>query len=210
MGVNLGTPGSECQWPVGSNGLLKRNVIVINRFLTSFVVVLSSTIAPNVIKAPAAAASIITIERTVVIHRTPADVFDVAAELLNDPYWREEVNTMTADGPFGVGTIYTEDAHVGLQLHWITDTELTVVDPPREVMGETPPSSPYFLRFHRSFEPWGLFSTKMTYEVQFSRALAEAVFGVGLPDDLVESSYGLRMTEYLATLKVLLELGLVD
>lgn len=140
--------------------------------------------------APDPGITIISIERSVVINRAPKRVFAYAADFLNDPAWRAEVNTMTVDGPRRLGAIYTEDSTLGLQQHGVTLTELTDWEPRRLAAAETLPTSPYYLRSQRTFERIGPKRTRLTYLLEYDAAMAHAVFGFPVPAPLVED--GLR------------------
>lgn len=155
----------------------------------------------------AEAVEMITIERSVVIDRPRRAVFAYAADFLNDPDWRAEVNTMTVDGPRRIGAVYTEDSTLGLQQHWVTLTELTVWKPRRKVAAETLATSPYYLRSQRTFRRTSDGGTRLTYLLEYDAAMADAVFGFPVPPAFVEAGYGAIMRVYLNKLRSLLESG---
>ncbi|BFM15165.1 hypothetical protein R50073_13480 [Maricurvus nonylphenolicus] len=174
--------------------------------LKLMVVLLVSIMALNV-----QADNLIKVEHSVIIHRSQNIVFDFAANLLNDPLWREEVNTMTSDDEFGLGAVYLEDSHLGIRPHFLTQVEITSLNAPKLVEATTTSSNPYYLKVTRHFERFGLFSTLFTYELEFDRAMAQATMGgFTLPDKLVRDYYTARIAQYQGVLKFLLESGVVE
>lgn len=174
--------------------------------MTSFPVAAQATLPSS---EPGRSNDLITIERSVVINVPVERAFAYAADFLHDPEWRAEVNTMTVDGPRRIGAVYTENSHLGLQRHWVTLTQLTVWEPNVRVVAETLPSSPYYLRSERHFEPLSAGRTRMTYLLEYEPAMANAVFGFTVPPVLVEVAYSAIMTSYLARLRLLLQTGRV-
>lgn len=154
-----------------------------------------------------AAAELITVERSVVVDVPVRRAFRYAADFLNDPEWRAEVNTMTVDGPRRIGAVYAEDSHLGLRPHWVTLTRLTVWQPRRRVVAETLPTSPYYLRSGRTFERISPRRTRMTYRLEYAPEMADAVFGIRVPPVLVEVGYSAIMASYLAKLRHLFRTG---
>jgi uncharacterized protein YndB with AHSA1/START domain len=145
-----------------------------------------------------------TVENSVVINAQVQDVFEFAANPLNDVQWRSEVNTMTASGPWEVGTIYYEDSRLGIRPHYVTPTVMTELEPPHRMVVETPEDNLY-LKATRTFEPLDDGRTMMTYRLDVDLRMPVDVTGLYLPRFFVELYYNHVMRVYLSRLRYILE-----
>ena len=145
-----------------------------------------------------------TVENSVVIDADVQSVFEFAANPLNDVHWRNEVNTMTASGPWEVGTIYYEDSRLGIRPHYVTPAAMIELEPPHRMVIETPEDNLY-LRATRTFEQLDDGHTMMTYRLDVDLRMPVEVTGLYLPRFFVELYYNHVMRFYLSRLRYILE-----
>lgn len=148
---------------------------------------------------------LITISQSVLIEREVEIVFDLVKNTMNDDIWRSEVNSMQASGEFEVGTVYTEDARIGLNKNFITRTQLVRLVENSEAFYVTPKSEPYFLTSLRSVEKTQNGMTKFTYTVQFDKNMSKKAFGINISKRMLKLGYSVIMKQYLRKLKNYLE-----
>lgn len=144
---------------------------------------------------------LITISKSIEIQAPIEDVFDHVKNTLNDDTWREEVNSMEADGPFMIGTTFTEDAHIGLERNFITKTTLIELIDNERAFYQTPLNAKYFLSSLRKVQALSSDKTKFTYSVEFDHEMSKETLRIKLPEQVLEFSYGLIMSKYLKNLK---------
>ncbi len=144
------------------------------------------------------------IEKSIIIHRPHAEVFAHISNSLNDHTWRSEVNSMEADGPFGIGTTFTEDAHIGLNPHFITRTVLLELSD-EHAYYQTPADARFYLSSLRRVESVSPYKCRVTYRVEFDVAMSEPTLGVKLPAQVLSPSYGVIINHYLRNLRAYLE-----
>jgi hypothetical protein len=145
------------------------------------------------------------ISRSIIIKKPLSEVFDHVKDTTHDDTWRTEVNQMDANGPFQVGTTYTEDAHIGFNRNFITRTVLLILNPLEKAYYQTPPDAPYFLSSLREVKKIDHEMTEFTYTVEFDSRMSRETLGLNLPPTLLELSYGVIMKNYLLNLKSYLE-----
>lgn len=132
-------------------------------------------------------------------------VFELVSDPMNDHLWRREVNEMMTDRrELEVGSIFREDAWIGIKRHFITTTELIELEPPYRALFETVKSNPYFLRSDRSFKETTN-GTVFTYNIDFDQAMIKPTFGFNAKPETVVKLYGILMKGYLKKLKRILE-----
>lgn len=148
---------------------------------------------------------LVTISKSVIINKDITSVFDHVKNTLNDDTWRKEVNHMSADGPFQIGTTYTEDAHIGFQKHFITKTVLVGLKDLDHALYITPKNAKYYLSSLREVKSLGPHRTKFTYTVKFDQRMSKVTLGVSTPRPLLVIGYGVIMSQYLNKLKRHLE-----
>lgn len=141
------------------------------------------------------------ISKSILINAPLSKVFNVVKNTMNDHLWRDEVNSMTASGDFEIGTIYTEDAHIGLAKNFITRTQLVEFVPSSHAYYITPKDAPYFLQSNRNVLRIDQGKTLFTYTVTFDASMSKATLGVKLPAKVLEKSYGVIINKYLRNLK---------
>ncbi len=141
------------------------------------------------------------ISKSIIINRPIQEVFELVKNTLNDDTWRTEVNSMEADGPFALGTTYTEDAHIGLQRNFITRTTLVKLIENKLALYLTPEDAKYFLSSLREVISIDEENTKFTYTVEFDSEMSKETLMIHLPNEVLEFSYGLIMNQYLKNLK---------
>ena len=173
------------------------------RLLLSTVWVGSLPIANMVLSSREAIRAFEVIE-SVVIQANQEAVFCFAGNPLNDPEWRAEVNTMTSDGPWMVGTRYKEESTLLLNPNYVTITSLVVLDFPSQMVAETPKDA-LFLRSDRRFQRLEEDKTRITYTITLDERLIEDIVGLRLPVFLVKLYYSVVAGKYLRRLKDLLE-----
>ncbi len=144
------------------------------------------------------------LERQIVIDAAQSDVFCFAGNPLNDSVWRSEVNGMFADGPWQVGTRYYEDASLGRKPHYLTTTELRVLDFPRAMVVETPKDA-LLLRIERSFEELEDGRTRFTYRLIVDTRMPFEATGIRVPAFVSKLYYGRTVSQYQKKLKSFLE-----
>ncbi|PIP88938.1 MAG: hypothetical protein COW01_05115 [Bdellovibrionales bacterium CG12_big_fil_rev_8_21_14_0_65_38_15] len=149
--------------------------------------------------------NLVRISKSIEIKRPIQEVFEHVKNTLNDDTWRTEVNTMEADGPFMIGTTYTEDAHIGLQTNFITKTTLISLIENKLAFYQTPENAKYFLSSLREVESLNDQKTKFTYTVEFDYEMSKETLRIKLPKEVLEFSYGLIMSQYLKNLKEYLD-----
>ena len=148
---------------------------------------------------------LVEISKSIVINVHQEAVFDHVKDTTNDHTWRNEVNSMTADGDFEVGTRYTEDAHIGLQRNFITTTVLKELQDLQLAYYETPQDAKYFLSSSRNVERLNDRQTLFTYIVKFDPKMSKETLGQYYSIGFLKLSYGLIMNFYLNNLKNYLE-----
>lgn len=163
------------------------------KYLLVFISFINIAIAENVI-----------VSQQIEINADIDKVFYFVSNPLNDHKWRTEVHEITADGVLTEGTVYREDAFIGLRYHFITETYLEQLVAPHIAIFKTTDSNPYYLRSSRLVIKNGK-KTIFKYVVEFDKAMIKKVFGVGLNANLVSKAYGARMLKYLFSLKRILE-----
>ncbi|WP_412470166.1 MULTISPECIES: SRPBCC family protein [unclassified Halobacteriovorax] len=133
------------------------------------------------------------------------EVFEFVADPMNDHHWRSEVNDMATNSrTFEVGSIFREDAWIGIRKNFITTTELIKLNAPYQALFETVRSNPYFLRSNRMFNE-SENGTLFTYVVDFDRRMIKETFGFNAKPEVVVKLYGVLMKKYLKKLKKRLE-----
>ncbi|MBQ49148.1 MAG: hypothetical protein CMP10_17350 [Zetaproteobacteria bacterium] len=110
------------------------------------------------------------VERSIEINRPINVVFNYAGNPSFDIHWRNEVNEMTADGPWAVGTNYYEDSTILFNPHYLTVTKLEVLDPPFRMVVQTPPGHLH-LRAERTFKVIDDDTTMFTYQLQVDKRM---------------------------------------
>jgi hypothetical protein len=145
------------------------------------------------------------INKSVEIDQDIKVVFDLVSNTMNDHHWRSEVNDMSADGEFAVGTIFTEDAHIGLRKNFITRTQLIELHDLKNAFYVTPKDAPYFLSSRREVKELSNGKTLVTYTVKFDPKMSRVTVAIPLPRKVLEVSYGLIIKKYLKNLKKYLE-----
>ncbi|WP_127714481.1 hypothetical protein [Halobacteriovorax sp. HLS] len=148
-----------------------------------------------------------TISKSILIESSHSDVFDIVKNTMNDYLWRSEVNHMSSNGEFEIGTIYTEDAHIGFAKNFITRTQLVELKSEDYAFYITPKDSPYYLESLRQVKRIDHNRTLFTYTVKFEASMSKATIGISLPAKVLEKSYGVIMNKYLRSLRNHLEDG---
>lgn len=129
------------------------------------------------------------------------EVFEFVADPMNDHIWRSEVNEMTTNTRhLKEGSVFREDAWIGIRKHFITTTELIKLDYPHQALFETVKSNPYFLRSNRLFEETQN-GTTFSYVVDFDKRMIKETFGFNAKPEVVVKLYSLLMKKYLYKLK---------
>lgn len=129
------------------------------------------------------------------------EVFEFVADPMNDHIWRNEVNEMTTNTRnLEVGSVFREDAWIGIRKNFITTTELIKLDYPYQALFETVKSNPYFLRSNRTFKESEK-GTTFSYVVDFDKRMIKQTFGFNAKPEVVVKLYGLLMKKYLYKLK---------
>jgi len=141
------------------------------------------------------------ITKSITINQDITTVFDHVKNTMNDDTWRSEVNQMQADGPFEVGTTYTEDAHIGLNRSFITKTILADIRKNQRAFYVTPQDAPYYLSSLREVERIDDQTTKFTYSVEFDSRMSKETLGINLSPKILAATYGMIMSKYLRNLK---------
>lgn len=167
------------------------------RLLSAVLVALSLVAVP-------AAADTFVVRESITIDVPQEEAFCFAGNPANDVAWRSEVNTMTADGPWAVGTTYYEDSTLGFNPSYVTVTELVVLDAPTRMVVQTPADS-LFLRAERTFERLSATSTRFTYRLEVDTRMPRDATGLPLPTWLVRWHYSNVMRRYQRKLERLLE-----
>jgi len=147
----------------------------------------------------------ISFSESVTIEKPIYEVFDFVADARNDEYWRTEVHSISSEGPFEIGTIYTEDAFLGLHYNYITKVKLEELDPPFSAVYVTTIDNPFRLESHREFFGEGESSTRFKYTVYVEKDLIYDILFPGVPIILAEFGYKSLMKSYLKKLKKHLE-----
>jgi len=149
----------------------------------------------------------ISFEESINIKKPIEEVFFFAANAINDETWRTEVHSITTNGPFDVGTVYTEDAFLGFHYNYITKVEIKDIEAPLKAVYETTFDNPFKLKSLREFSSVGVGgdSTKFTYTVFVEEALIYDILFEGVSLKLAENSYRRLMKGYLKRLKRRLE-----
>lgn len=133
------------------------------------------------------------------------EVFKFTSDPMNDHLWRKEVNEMMTDSrQLELGSVFREDAWIGIRPHFITTTQLVEFEPPYRALFETVKSNPYYLQSDRSFKESGE-DTIFSYNVYFDKRMIKETFGFNAKPEVVVKLYGLLMKGYLAKLKRNLE-----
>lgn len=145
------------------------------------------------------------VEQGIVINAPIEKVCSFVGDPLNDHLWRREVHQITVEGRSGqLGSVYTEDAFIGIKPHFITKTKLTTYSCPYEVTFVTVEDNPYYLRSHRTFEVNDTVGTLFKYDVDFEEAMILETFGFPANPQVVADLYSIRMYGYLLRLKKIL------
>lgn len=133
------------------------------------------------------------------------EVFEFVADPMNDHVWRREVHEMMTDSrEFEVGSVFREDAWIGIRRHFITTTELIKLDYPNQALFETVRSNPYYLTSNRLFTETDN-GTRFSYIVNFDRRMIKRTFGFNANPKTVVKLYGFLMKGYLKKLRRHLE-----
>jgi hypothetical protein len=144
------------------------------------------------------------VTQSVVIDSAQDEVFCFAADPINDAAWRSEVNEMTADGPWAVGTTYYEDSTLGLNPSYLTVTYMAALEFPTRMVVQSPADS-LFLRAERTFAGLADGTTRFTYHLEVDTRMPQDATGLLVPTWLVRWHYTNVMRRYQQTLKRLLE-----
>ncbi len=145
------------------------------------------------------------LSKSIIINKDISTVFEHVKNTMNDDTWRTEVNQMQADGPFQVGTTYTEDAHIGLRRNFITKTVLVALEENVKAYYETPTQATYALTSLREVKRIDDEKTEFTYTVEFDSRMSRETLGINLSPSILQVSYGVIMAKYLRNLKRYLE-----
>jgi hypothetical protein len=132
-------------------------------------------------------------------------VYKFASDSMNDKYWRTEVNKITSNGIFGLGTRYIEDAKLGIHSNYITKTEVIDFVSNQFAIYETIPENKFYLRSSRFFEKVSTNETKFTYVVNVEENMIKDIWGFKIPTSIATYGYRMFMKSYLRKLKNLLE-----
>lgn len=144
---------------------------------------------------------LVSISKSIEIDVNKERVFEIVSNTMNDHLWRSEVNSMEADGEFAVGTIFTEDAHIGFRKHFITSTQLIELIEDKKAFYVTPPNAPFYLSSKREVKTLQNGGTIFTYTVLFDPKMSRSTLGVAVPVKVLEISYGVIIKTYLKNLK---------
>lgn len=156
----------------------------------------------SILGVPLWALETVQVSQSVVINAPIEEVCQFATNPLNDHLWRREVNDISVEGEVdSVGSVFTEDAFIGIRRHFITMTELVAYECPSYATFVTVESNPYYLKSHRSFEALSSNKTRFTYTVDFDRRMIRPTFGFNAKPGLVAGLYSYRMFNYLHRLK---------
>ena len=142
---------------------------------------------------------------SVVVKAPIQEAFAFAGNAANDHYWRTEVNRFKVIGGFSVGSVFIEDAKLGIHPHYITRARLIDMRPPYGVVYRTLPQNRFYLRSTRLFEPLSPTQTRVIYKVDIEKAMIRDILGVALPPELVSAIYSARMRRYLRNLRRILQ-----
>jgi hypothetical protein len=148
-----------------------------------------------------ASKGLVEISKSIVIDAPVDIVFNHVSNTMNDHTWRDEVNSMSADGAFEVGTIFTEDARIGLQQNFITRTQLLDLKENLSAYYETPNNDKFFLSSYRHVKSVSSNKTLFTYTVKFDQEMSKVTLGVKVPRSILKIGYGVIMKRYLVNLK---------
>jgi len=146
----------------------------------------------------------VTIAKQIEIDIDEKLLFEFVSNPLNDHKWRSEVNDISTEGELQEGSVFVEDAFIGLRRNFITKTQLVQLSFPHIAVFETTDDNPYFLRSTRMVTKVGD-KIVFKYLVEFDKKMIKKVFGLGVPASVVRQAYGLRMTQYLLKLRSILE-----
>ncbi|MBC76354.1 MAG: hypothetical protein CME64_10100 [Halobacteriovoraceae bacterium] len=145
--------------------------------------------------------NLVKVSRSIVIDEKSSTVYEVFANTLNDHLWRDEVNSIVADGPFEVGTNYTEDAHIALKKNFITKVQLVELIDQELALYKTPEDAPFFLSSKRKVEQLSDGKTRATYTVEFDYEMTRHTAYFPIPKKIVWFAYDQIMKKYLLNLK---------
>lgn len=148
-----------------------------------------------------AQASLAYVQKSVILTKPLEEVFEYVKDTTHDKCWRREVNSMTANAPFGIGTFYVEDAHIGLNRNFITTTQITDLKDNDFVLYETPADAKYYLSSHRKVQKISESKTKFTYTIQFDPKMSKETLGLYIPARILSASYGILVRSYMRKLK---------
>ena len=121
-------------------------------------------------------------------------VFCYLGNPINDPEWVREEESITANGPWMVGTQYTEEiSNLLLPENVFLKFDMISMTPPRQIVVEAPPGEPYF-RDERNFQTTtvgGRTQTAMSLTMLISTELVQETFtsGIPVPTPLVRFTY---------------------
>lgn len=150
------------------------------------------------------AQQIITIERTIEIKVGHESVLDYVSDLLKDPVWRAEVDSMILiqSNKYGNGAI--EYSSFGKKNKTVTPTFQTSKTG-ESITFETPDTAKYWLASIRTVERIDDHKTLLTYTLKFDNYMTKEISPFKIPKWITKMFYGNRMKKYLKVLKEELE-----
>ncbi len=149
--------------------------------------------------------NLVKVSRSIIIDQESSEVFELFANTLNDHLWRDEVNHIISDGPFEVGTNYTEDAHIALKKNFITKVQLVELIDQKLALYKTQDDAPFFLSSKSEVNELSDRKTRVTYSVEFEYKMTKHTAYFPIPKKIVWLAYDQIMKKYLLNLKRHLE-----
>ena len=140
-------------------------------------------------------------EESVVLEVSQEKAFYFAGDAKYDTLWRSEVHSIKTNSEFDLGTVYVEDAFLGVHYNYITKVEITALKPPHQAIYETTKDNLFKLKSQRSFKKINARSTLFTYKVFVEKELIYDIWKFKIPLKITEDGYSLLMKTYLQNLR---------
>jgi uncharacterized membrane protein len=144
-------------------------------------------------------------KNTVIVNKNIDSVFEFISNLENDSLWRKEINETKVSGKPALNVIVIEDSFLSKRTP-SNIIELKCIDFQlnKLIVYETANEKYFYLKSTREVESITDNSTKITYSIEFDKAIVKHGLGFNLPTFLIQFVTNTDMKKYLSKLKTII------
>ncbi|GGD80775.1 hypothetical protein GCM10011514_51130 [Emticicia aquatilis] len=143
---------------------------------------------------------------SIIIAKAIKSVFEFISNLENDKLWRKEINNTTMSSKPQINALAIENSFLSKRVpNHILQLKCTEFSENKQVIYQTLPDSPFFLKSDRRVEFISFNETKVIYGIEFDKNIVRHGLGFTLPTFIINWVTKTDMQKYLTKLKAVIE-----